>query len=38
IDYPDAATCLITAAPADDPRLVVTVTVNSVTYTREYRP
>ncbi|MDX2025305.1 Ig-like domain-containing protein [Microcella sp.] len=38
IDYPDTTSCVITAAPADDPRLVVTVTENSVTYTREYRP
>lgn len=38
IDYPDASSCVITAAPSDDPRLVVTVTENAVTYTREYRP
>mgnify|MGYP001806638122 CR=1 FL=1 len=38
IDYPTASSCLITAAPSDDPRLVVTVTENAVTYTREYRP
>ena len=36
----DAATspCLITATPSDDPRLVVSVTVGALTYTREYRP
>lgn len=38
IDYPSATSCTITAAPADDPRLVVTVTANALTYTREYRP
>lgn len=38
IEYPTASSCLITAAPSDDPRLVVTVTENAITYTREYRP
>ncbi|MCA1942363.1 MAG: tandem-95 repeat protein [Yonghaparkia sp.] len=38
IDNPTGPTCLITAAPGDDPRLVVTVSANSTTYTREYRP
>lgn len=38
IDYPTASSCTITAAPADDPRLVITVTANALTYTREYRP
>lgn len=38
IDYPSASTCTVAAAPPDDPRLVVTVTVNALTYTREYRP
>jgi len=35
---PTVSPCTITAAPSDDPRLVVTVTVDSVAYTREYRP
>ena len=38
ITYPTAASCTITAAPSDDPRLVITVTANALTYTREYRP
>ncbi|WP_439563717.1 hypothetical protein [Microcella sp.] len=38
IEYPTASSCLITAAPPDDPRLIVTVTENAITYTREYRP
>lgn len=38
IDSPTSTPCLITADPPDDPRLVVTVTENTVTYTREYRP
>lgn len=38
IDYPTASSCQITAAPSDDPRLVVTITANALTYTREYRP
>ena len=38
IDYPDASNCDITATASDDPRLVVTVTENAITYTREYRP
>ncbi|MER3394313.1 MAG: hypothetical protein RIA38_05035, partial [Microcella pacifica] len=36
---PDApGQCTITAAAPDDPRLVITVTVGSTIYTREYRP
>jgi hypothetical protein len=36
---PDApGQCTIAAGPPDDPRLVITVTVGSTTYTREYRP
>ena len=35
---PAVSPCTITAGPSDDPRLVVTVTVDSVAYTREYRP
>lgn len=38
IDYPTASSCTVTAAPADDPRLIITVTANALTYTREYRP
>jgi hypothetical protein len=38
IDTPTPSSCTITAAPSDDPRLVVTVTENGITYTREYRP
>lgn len=38
IDYPTTTSCLLTAAPADDPRLVITITANATTYTREYRP
>lgn len=38
VEYPTASSCIITAAPSDDPRLVVTVIENAVTYTREYRP
>ncbi len=35
---PTVSPCTVTAGPPDDPRLVVTVTVDSVAYTREYRP
>jgi hypothetical protein len=35
---PSISPCSISATPLDDPRLVVTVTVGSLTYTREYRP
>jgi hypothetical protein len=35
---PGISPCTLTAAPPDDPRLVITVTVGSLTYTREYRP
>ena len=35
---PAVSPCTITSGPSDDPRLVVTVTVDSVAYTREYRP
>ena len=38
VNAPDSLSCVITANPPDDPRLVVTVTVDSATYTREYRP
>jgi len=38
VEYLTASSCLITASPPDDPRLVVTVTENAITYTREYRP
>ncbi len=38
IDYPTASSCQITAGPPDDPRLVITVTANGLTYIREYRP
>ncbi len=38
IDNPTASSCTITAGPPDDPRLVVTVIANAITYTREYRP
>lgn len=30
--------CQLTATPSDDPRLIVTVTVDSIPYSREYRP
>ena len=32
------SSCTLAAAPPDDPRLVITVTVGSLIYTREYRP
>ncbi len=35
---PAVSPCTIAADPPDDPRLVITVTVGSLTYTREYRP
>ena len=36
---PDAPRqCTITASAPDDPRLVITVTVGSTIYTREYSP
>ncbi len=35
---PGISPCVISARPPDDPRLIVTVTANSTTYTREYRP
>ena len=35
---PATSPCVIAAAPPDDPRLIVTVTVGSTLYTREYRP
>ncbi|MDO9591488.1 MAG: hypothetical protein Q7J04_10130, partial [Microcella sp.] len=35
---PGTSPCVIAARPPDDPRLIVTVTVGSLTYTREYRP
>ncbi|UTT62636.1 Ig-like domain-containing protein [Microcella humidisoli] len=38
IDTPTPSSCTITAAPPDDPRLIVSVTENGITYTREYRP
>ncbi len=35
---PGTSPCSISALPTYDPRLIVTVTVGSLTYTREYRP
>lgn len=35
---PGTSPCTLVSAPPDDPRLVITVTVGSLTYIREYRP